>query len=133
MDSRKNRRRRVSLGKLFIGIGLLVSVAISRLGAEIVITGNDWDQHAELNNAAGTQPVAIVTTEDDRKSLHLTRPSGDKSAVFVIMVDQLPAGKTRFAVEIISRQVQDSSNGCTIRSSAASGARPPGFSEIPGI
>ncbi|MCZ6793893.1 MAG: hypothetical protein O7J95_09815, partial [Planctomycetota bacterium] len=97
---------------LLVGV---VAFGGSALWGDIVITEDDWDSFVELNNAAGTPPVAIVTTVDGRKSLHMTRPSGDKSALYQVNVTQMPAGMERFPVEVISRQVMDSSNGCTIR------------------
>ena len=45
----------------------------------------------------------------------MTRPSDDKFGIYVIRVRQLPAGKTRFPVKILSRQVRAATGGLGIR------------------
>lgn len=86
-----------------------------RIGAEIVLSGNEWDKYAKLGAEAGVSPPGIVTTTDGQKSFHMSRPGGEKFGIYLIKVTQLPSGEKRFPVRLVSREVLDASNGLGIR------------------
>src|SRR5262245_6541457 len=109
-DAVEQTRRRWQL----VGV-VAVQLFTSPLWADIAITGDDWNRHVSLGSEFGVPPPAVVTTADGLKALHLTRPAGDKFAIYLFQVTKLPAGKSRFPIRVVARQVQDSVNGLGVR------------------
>jgi len=95
--------------------GALVLCACSEARADISIAQDSWDRYVKLQADPGVPPPAIVTTSDGMKSLHMVRSGGEKFGIYVVKVTQVPAGKSRFRVRVVARQVADGSNGLGIR------------------
>jgi hypothetical protein len=105
--------------RLALVAGVLVFMVFASAGsslrAEIVLSGDGWERYVKLGAEAGRLPPAIVTTANGQKSLHMQRPSADKFALYLLKVTSLPAGRTRFPVRLVARQVQDTVNGLAVR------------------
>ncbi|MGH9362473.1 MAG: hypothetical protein ACRD2T_11200, partial [Thermoanaerobaculia bacterium] len=100
---------------------LLIFLLAAAARAEIVLSEGDWDVFLEAGAPPGSQVPGPVVADDGLNALWMPRSGGvtgsntDKFIIYLVKVDQLPAGMTRFPVQVLSRQVGDSSNGMTIR------------------